>query len=376
MLGDAPGLTDVINASIGYLEQTFDARAALLLADGAGGLREQEGAAGSLAIYAKERAIAEWAYRNRTPAGLFTRTLPNAEAYYTPLIAPGTVVGVVGMAPRSGAAFTPDQEDLLKNITSQLATRIERDTLSQASQKALLATESERLYKILLNSISHEIRTPLTTITGASSGLLDEAVETRPETRRELSLEIRRASERLNRLVENLLDMSRLESGMLKLNIQLNDVADLASVVLRRLEGELAGHAVHIDVPEDLPLVPIDFSLMEQVLTNLVYNAVNHTPAGTDIAISASRNDGNLVLAVRDSGPGLDPAEIPFIFDKFRRGPKTPPGGTGIGLSICKGIVEAHGGSIIAGNRREGGAEFIVTLPLAPAPGQTGGART
>jgi two-component system, OmpR family, sensor histidine kinase KdpD len=376
ILGDAPRLEDVIISSTRYLEQTFDAHAAILLSDGAGGLSGDTGSYGSLIISPKEHAIAEWAFRNRAPAGLFTRTLPNAEAHYAPLIAPGTVVGVVGLAPRSGAGFTPEQDDLLKNVTSQLSTRIERENLSRANQRAMLATESERLYKILLNSISHELRTPLTTITGASSGLLDPAIDTRPETRRELALEINRASERLNRLVENLLDMSRLESGMLKLNVQLHDMGDLASVVTRRLENELAGRPVHVSMPEDLPLVPVDFSLMEQVLTNLVHNATYHTPSGSSIDITAAAGDGTVEIAVRDCGPGLDPAEIPFIFDKFRRGSRVAPGGTGLGLSICRGIVEAHGGSIRAGNRPGGGAEFIVTLPLGPATNHAGGTRS
>ncbi|HOD14225.1 MAG TPA: sensor histidine kinase KdpD [Spirochaetota bacterium] len=373
VLDDAPGIEDVISASIRYSEDNLDARAAILLADGAGGLSVEQHPADTLTVSAKEHAIAEWVFKNRTPAGLYTNTLPNADAHYLPLIAPGTVVGVMGIAPRSGAGFTPDQEDLLKSVISQLATRIERENLSKVNQKALLATESERLYKILLNSISHEIRTPLTTITGASSGLLDDAIETRPETRRELALEINRASERLNRLVENLLDMSRLESGMLKPNIQLHDIGDLASVVLRRLENELTGHQVRISIPDDMPLVPVDFSLMEQVLCNLVYNAVNYTPPGSEIRLTASRTEDVAVIAVQDTGPGLDPADIPLIFDKFHRGSKTSPGGTGIGLSICRGIVEVHGGSIRAGNRREGGAEFIITLPLQPASDRKGG---
>ena len=375
VLADATGMEELLRTTILYLEQALDARAAILLPDGAGGLAPEKHPAGSLAVSAKEHAIAEWVYRNRTPAGLFTGTLPNAEAHYTPLIAPGIVAGVMGIAPRSGTAFTPGQEDLLKNVASQLSTRIERESLSQANQKAMLATESERLYKILLNSISHELRTPLTTITGASSGLLDAAIDTRPETRRELALEINRASERLNRLVENLLDMSRLESGMLKLNVQLHDMGDLASVVTRRLESDLSGHTVRVAMPEDLPLVPADFSLMEQVLTNLVYNAACHTRAGSEIDITARPGDGSVDIIVSDNGPGLDPAEIPFIFDKFRRGSRVAPGGTGLGLSICRGIVEAHGGTIRAGNRPGGGAEFTVTLPLGPANRQ-GGART
>ena len=187
---------------------------------------------GSLEITEKEHGVAEWAFKNKRSAGLFTDTIPGSYAHYIPLIAPGSVVGVLSLRPVSGQSFTPEQESFLQNIIYQLSMRIERENLSSSIQKARLTEESERLYKILLNSISHELRTPLTTITGASTSMLDEAVEARPETRRALSEEIRKASERLNRLVDNLLDMSRLESGMLKLNRQRYDLGDLVSVVI------------------------------------------------------------------------------------------------------------------------------------------------
>ncbi len=376
LLGDSPGIDEVVVNSIQYLEHYFGARVAIILADGEGGLCATPHPAGSLPMSAKEHAIAEWVFTNRAAAGLYTQTLPNADAHYNPLIAPGRVVGVLAIRPVPNLAFSLEQENFLQNISYQISIRIERENLSESIQKAHLTEESERLYRILLNSISHELRTPLTAITGASTSMLDEAIEARPETRRALSEEIRKASERLNRLVENLLDMSRLESGMMKLNRQLHDMGDLISVVTRRLENDLAGHPVRINVPEELPLVPIDFSLMEQVLSNLVYNAASHTPAGTDVHIVASAAGQSMTIVVRDTGSGLDPLEIPFIFEKFRRGSKVLPGGTGLGLSICKGIVEAHGGTIHAGNNPGGGAEFTITLPLSPAADQPGGNRT
>jgi two-component system sensor histidine kinase KdpD len=193
--------------------------------------------------------------------------------------------------------------------------------------------------------------------------MLDEAVEARPETRRALAEEIRKASERLNRLVDNLLDMSRLESGMLKLNRQSYDLGDLASVVIRRLENELRSHAVKVTIDEDMPMIRIDFALMEQVLSNLIFNAVLHTPAGTLISISGSVKNTRATITVSDNGPGLSENDIPHIFDKFHRGKRAASGGTGLGLSICKGIVEAHGGTITAGNDPQGGAMFTINLP-------------
>ncbi len=170
---------------------------------------------------------------------------------------------------------------------------------------------------------------------------------------------------RLNMVVENLLDMNRLESGMLRLDLQDHHIRDLIASVLASLETELTGHVIEVDIQEGLPMIRIDFSLMEQALLNLVYNAANHTQPGSRISVGARISGNELILSVSDDGPGLDEGEIPFIFEKFRRGISSPAGGTGLGLSICRGIVEAHHGTINASNRTGGhGAEFIIGLPL------------
>ncbi len=226
----------------------------------------------------------------------------------------------------------------------------------------MFVAESERLHRILLNTISHELRTPLTAITGASSCLLDEAIASKADVRRELYGEIRKASDRLNHLVDNLLDMSRLETGALKLNSRKHDIHDLVSVSLRRLADDLRGRPVAVRISDDIPLVMIDFALMEQVVTNLIYNAALYTPEGSRIEIGASVNGDLLTITVRDYGAGIDPADLPFIFEKFRRGSRARSGGTGLGLSICKGIVEAHGGTIRVENGPDGGALFTIEI--------------
>jgi two-component system sensor histidine kinase KdpD len=230
--------------------------------------------------------------------------------------------------------------------------------------------ESERIYRILLDSISHELRTPLTTITGASTSLLDEIVYSKPEIRKALLKELNRASGRMNRLVDNLLDMSRLEAGMMKLEIHEHDINDLVSVVLKTLEGELDEYKVLIDIPDDLPMINCDFVLMEQTVINLIYNAVIHTPPGTEITLSAKIESNCYIITVCDNGPGFRPEEIPYLFDKFLRGATSGPGGTGLGLSICRAIVEAHDGSISAQNSSRGGAEFVIVLPVKPDEGE------
>jgi two-component system sensor histidine kinase KdpD len=370
-LGNADGIDEVIGTAVKYTERYLESRVAVVLSGDSGSLDDPHPAS-SFSLTSKERGVAEWSFRNKRPAGLFTDTLPYSDARYMPLITPGSVVGVLCIRPVSDKSFTLEQEGFLQNITYQLSMRIEREALSTIRRRALLIEESERLYTILLNSISHELRTPLTAITAASSSLLDDAIETRPETRRALSEEIGKASRRLNRLVDNLLDINRLESGMLKLDRQAYDLADLVSVAVRRLESELALHKLIVSIDNGLPMISVDFALMEQVLVNLLYNAVMYTPAGATISVGGSADRNMMILTVSDNGPGIGKEDIPFIFDKFRRGSNTATGGTGLGLSICKGIVEAHGGTISAKNIPSGGAVFTIRLPLVDGSGASG----
>jgi two-component system sensor histidine kinase KdpD len=260
------------------------------------------------------------------------------------------------------------QRNLLESFIRQIALVLDRQRLSDADQTAKLLEESERLSKALLDSISHELRTPIAAITGAASGLEDLGEVNNPSLRLALTREIREAGRRLNRLVGNLLDMTRLESGHMKPRLEWCDLADLVGVVLRQSEKELADHTVKNAVPRNLPLVKMDFVLMEQVLINLLLNAVLHTPAGTQVEIGAAVEGGELVLIVADCGQGFTPESLPHLFDKFYRAPGAPAGGTGLGLSIVKGCVEAQGGKVGARNRARGGAELTIRLPLGEAP--------
>ena len=232
-------------------------------------------------------------------------------------------------------------------------------------QRTLMLEESERLYKILLNSVSHEFRTPLTAIRGSVNLLLDD--KSSKEINNSLLIEIHTAYEKLNRLVDNLLDMSRLESGMIKLNIEWHDIQDLISVVLKKLENELRGKEVKLEISDSLPLVRIDFILMEQVISNLLYNAIIHTPSDTKIIIRITIPRTDLTIMIEDNGPGFIGIDTERIFDKFYQG-KINKSGIGLGLSICKGLVEIHGGTIVAENIPEGGARFIIRLPVITFP--------
>ncbi len=307
-------------------------------------------------------------FGHRQPAGRGTDTLPSAAGLHLPLLAGERTVGVLSLRFRNAAPLPAGQRDLLDAFVHQIALVLDRQRLREAELQAKLVAESERLSKTLLNSISHEIRTPIAAITSAASSLSDARQSVAGEFERTMLSEIQEAARRLNRLVGNLLSMTRLETGHVKANLDWCDVADLIQVTLRDLDRDLARHKVTAGVVPGLPLVRMDFVLMQQALTNLLLNAAVHTPPGTAIQVKASVEADAVVLTVADNGPGLPPDALSLIFDKFYRAPAAPAGGTGLGLAIVKGLVEAQGGKVKAENRPAGGAVFTIQLPLAKAP--------
>jgi two-component system sensor histidine kinase KdpD len=229
------------------------------------------------------------------------------------------------------------------------------------AKQAFLLTESDKLYKTLFNSISHELRIPVATIMGASDALL--TTEHPAEISRELSTEIFKASKRLNRLIENLLNMSRLESGRISPRLDWCDIHDLINKVVESLSDELRPFRLHVVIPDDMPFIKIDFGLMEQVLYNLIYNATQYASGSLNLRIKAFYDNGILTFQVMDRGPGFPPKEISLIFNKFYRIEGSKAGGTGLGLSIAKGFTEAHKGTITVENRQNGGAKFTIKIP-------------
>jgi two-component system sensor histidine kinase KdpD len=285
-----------------------------------------------------------------------------------PLLAGERAVGVLSLRFRDPAPLAADQRDLLDAFVRQIALVLDRQRLRDAEQQAKLVAESERLSKTLLNSISHEIRTPIAAITSAASSLSEALPTGAAGVARTMVGEIQEAARRLNRLVGNLLSMTRLESGHVKVKLDWCDVADLVQVTVKELHKDLAQHKVTIGIVPNPPLVRMDFVLMQQALANLLLNAAVHTPPGTAVQVNAAVEADKLVLTVADNGPGLPPDALPLIFDKFYRAPAAPAGGTGLGLAIVKGFVEAQGGKVNAENRPGGGAVFTIRLPLAKAP--------
>jgi two-component system sensor histidine kinase KdpD len=242
---------------------------------------------------------------------------------------------------------------------------MERVQLAKQAEQSQILQARESLERALLNSISHDLRTPLVTIIGALSSLRDEALPQDDRKRRELLVGAWEEAERLNRFVSNLLDMTRLESGEMRLNKEPSDVLDLIGCARAAMENKLTGRELRVNLVDDLPLVPMDMVLMAQVLVNLLDNALKYSPSGSPIEMSASLAARQLQLEVLDCGPGIPGQDLKRVFDKFYRLP-VPEGasGTGLGLSICRGIVEAHGGTIHAENRPGAGLRIVIRLPL------------
>jgi two-component system sensor histidine kinase KdpD len=259
----------------------------------------------------------------------------------------------------------PEQMHLLEAFVSQSAVAMERVQLAEAAQTAGLEIETERMRNVLLSSISHDFRTPLATIIGSASTLLDMPAQLDDTRRRSLLRGLLDEAQRMNRLMSNLLDLTRLSSGKVVLKREWVSIEELVGAVLARLDDALAGRQVSVDVAAKLPLVACDEVLIAQVLTNLVENAIKHTPPGTTIAIRADKSEDQLVVHVRDHGAGLPSGEEERVFEKFHRArAEEAQSGFGLGLSICKYIVEAHGGTIGAFNVPDGGAEFRFSLRL------------
>lgn len=367
-IADAGGVDDVLRVVVSKIAQIFRARAVLWLPD-SGQLVLQAGYPPGTQVSEVERAIATWAWRHNQPAGRGTDTFPGAEWFFMPLSTANGTVGVLGLqfeAP--GAGLTSDRRRLLEALADQAAVAIERTRLIQAMEQAKLAKETERLQAALLSSISHDLRTPLTSIIGAVTSLLTDRGTYDEATRRDLLWTIQEEAERLNRFVGNLLDVTRLESGALRLHREWVEIEEVIGVASARLARSLSQHRLTVDIQPGLPMLRLDFVLIEQVLVNLLDNAAKYSPPGTTIRLSARREGDSVVVEVADEGIGIPPADLERIFDKFYRVPGSDRQGAGLGLGlfICRGIVEAHGGRISARSPAAGGkgTVFTVTFPL------------
>jgi two-component system, OmpR family, sensor histidine kinase KdpD len=362
---------EVVEAARRHLADTFNSTMQLLAPNDEGTLRGLEPIALDPALDEKEMSVADWVYRRGELAGAGTQTLPGADALHLPLVGTSGVVGVLMVRASDVGRFElPAQRYLLETFAGLVGGALERMSLAKRTQQAHLEIEAERLRTSLLSSLSHDLRTPLGVITGAASSLRERGAQMSESDRSGLLDSVLEESARMNRLIRNLLDMIRLETGSLEVQKEWQPLEDPIGVALLRLDERMKDHPVEVKLPPDLPLVPLDAVLLEEVFINLLENAAKYTPPGTPVEISARPIAGAVQVTVADRGPGLPPGEEAQIFEKFYRGAGAEPGkGIGLGLTIVRGIVTAHGGRIWAGPRAGGGAQFDFTLPLSgPAP--------
>jgi two-component system sensor histidine kinase KdpD len=365
-LAESPDLAQLLAVVIQQVGKTFHADVALSLPDELESAPVTAYFASSWALSDKEQTVAAWAFQHRQAAGRGTDNLPASEGLHLPLVAGTRATGVLSLRFLDATPLPPAQRDLLDAFIRQIALVFDRERLRDAETQAKFLAESERMGTMLLNSVSHELRTPLAAISSVASGL--RAAGELNSAQQSLTVELDEATGRLNRLVRNLLDLSRLEAGHLRTNADWHDLHDLLRSALQNLGRALSQHKIKIDVPNDFPPVKLDAILTEQILLNLLGNAAVHTPPGTKVEVSAQAEADQLLLRVADNGPGLPPGDTSRWFDRFQRGPDAVVGGTGIGLSLVKGFAEAQGGSVSAENRPGGGALIIVKLPLTKLP--------
>ena len=337
----------------------------------------------SAGIERQRAAVAQWAIEHGLPAGRGKAgarvVMPHgsrpgaglmagsdADVLYLPIKSADRAIGVLEVTGRPGGGrFSPDDQQILASFATQAALALERARLTRAAASAQALAESDAFKTTLLAALSHDLRTPLAVIKASSTALLDNSVDWTERSRAELLHAIDEETDRLNAMLGSLLDLTRLQGGALRPDRQWYDIAELGSDVVNRPGLRLADHSLSIEIAPDLPTVRFDYVLIAQVLTNLIENAVKHTPPGTPITISARAVPGAIEVAVSDQGPGIPAADLPHLFDVFYRAPadrRTP--GSGIGLAICKGFVEAHGGRMRVESSPGQGATFRFTLPV------------
>ncbi len=348
-----------------FIESGFRAKSALLIADDGDKLQAPLGQS-ALAV---DIGVAQWAFDHGEPAGNGTDTLPAAPILYLPLRAPMRFRGVLAVEPRNTRwLLIPEQRRLLDTFASLIALAVERVHYVDIAQRTTVQIESERLRNSLLSALSHDLRTPLTTLLGLTEYLSVSKPELSAE-QHDIALSIKNETQRMTALVNNLLDMGRLQSGEIKLNKQWQPLEEIVGAAVKATSSFLGGYLVTVKLPPDLPLLEFDAVLIERVLFNLLENAQKYTPAGSRIEIAASVNNECAEIAVEDDGPGLPAGMEEQVFEKFTRGQtETTTPGVGLGLAICRAIVSAHGGRIWVEKSHLGGARFVFTLPLGDPP--------
>ena len=367
-LAEAKTPEEIAACGYGTLRRIFGFRAAILLRSREDRLARTPLGSPDAYISSKDAAVAAWTLQNRRKAGQGTDTLASAGCLCLPLLGRADTVGVLMLFSPTGGRLDPDQEALLDTLVSHLAVAFERERFAARGKEAEVLLHSERLHQVLLNSVSHELRTPLTSLMGAASALRDEKTAANPEHRILLSQTIEEGAERLNRVVENLLDMSRIAGGALTVKDEIIELDEFAAATLERARRLLPDRSVRLS-PGGEVLVRADYRLLEHVLLNLLANVAAHTPDKSPVHIRVLDGENAAHLEVEDTGPGIPEEYLDKVFERFYRAPGAPAGGTGLGLSIAKALMEAQNGRIMVRNRENGaGCIFTLVLPKAWGP--------
>ncbi|MBN1767965.1 MAG: DUF4118 domain-containing protein [Prolixibacteraceae bacterium] len=358
-LSKASGIDDVLRVAIQEIEGHFKLNPFFVLQDGNNILNSNGRLRKNKKLNSEEQKIAEWSFENLKNAGANTDHFSTSSYTYYPLkgnkINPGVLVV------EQPTPFETGYQSYWDTYIAQISSALEREFLGEMAQKVRFLDESDRLYKTLFNSISHELRIPVATIMGASDTII--STPNNEKMHKALCHEIFTASLRLNRLIENLLNISRLESGYLSVRLDWYDINDLINKVTEDLKDELEHFSLNVILPDDLPLVKIDFGLMEQVLYNLLFNSTQYAPQYSEITLNIGYHKEQLSIELTDSGPGFPESELKNVFKKFFRVNGSKTGGLGLGLSISKGFIEAHNGTISVGNTYPTGAKFTLKIP-------------
>ncbi len=359
----ATDLDTGLRAAVGLIESVFGARAALLLRMKDHTLSKAVHPASSYIPSEAEKSIAASAFSRRAPAGKFTGARQRAETLHLPLQGRTAVMGVLSVSLPSGKSLDADEKELLEAFAVLIGLTLEKDHVIEAFKRAEIIETSERLHRALFDSVSHELKTPLAAVQAGVDALARQIGEEEKTTA--TLREIQSAVRRLRRVIDNFLDMTRIEAGVIEPKLDWCDVGELAHESIALAGEALSAHAVTVDGAENLPMVKLDQPLIEQALYNLLLNAAAWSPPpASKILIRARLDKDKLVLSVLDEGKGLSESDLAHIFEKFYRAADARPGGTGLGLSIVDGFVRAHGGSARAANRAAGGAEFTLEIPV------------
>lgn len=358
---------DIASRAARHASRVFSARTVLFAPSEAGDLQQLGAAPHDTALDVNDVVVAKWTFEHDELAGLGTDTLPGSPVLAVPLRAGQARLGVLVLVPAERRQLRSDQRAFLDVFARQVAAALARARLSEEAKAAAFRAKTEEMRSSLLSAVSHDLRTPLASITGAATVLRDD-LDLPGDTKLELVESIVDQAERLERLVANLLDMTRLESGGVTLRKDWVPLDEIVGSALTRLEDRLGARPVRVDIAADVPLVWVDPVLFEQLFVNLLENADKYTPPGSLIEIRAWPLGEQVAIDFLDEGPGLPSGAEALVFEKFFRGPHPGVGGAGLGLPICKGVVEAHGGTITAESRASGGAAFHILIPNGGSP--------